>query len=123
MLINASVSETDLTANIAVSNSLLLKGGSAWLTAGNTIQFVPTSLVMYAANNSNNAIAAFAAGVPTMTADPIAGEGAYIFKIVNGLASTDVYYGMLKVTSVLPGVSVTFEYRIGNLYAHLAVIQ
>lgn len=123
MLINASVSESDLTANIAVSNSLLLKGGSAWLAAGNSIQFVPTTLAMYAANNSNNAIAAFAAGVQATTADPITGEGVYIFKIVNGTADTDVYYGMLKITNVVPGVSVSFEYRIGNLYAHLSVVR
>jgi len=76
---------------------------------------------MYAANKSNDAIAAYSAGVPTSTADPIAGF--YIFKIVNGTALSDVYYGMLNVTSVIHGVSITFEYRIGNLYAHLSVIQ
>lgn len=123
LLINAALNESAATANIAVSSSLLLKGGSAWLTAGNSIQFVPTTLAMYTANSSNSAIAAYAAGIPTLTADPIAGAGVYIFKIVNGPAVTDVYYGMLKVTSVLPGVSVAFEYRIGNLYAHLTVIQ
>ena len=123
LLINAAVAENAATANIAVSGSLILKGGSAWLAAGKTIQFVPSTLAMYDANNSANTIAAFIAVVPAITADPIAGVGVYIFKIVNGPAVTDVYYGMMKMTSVLPGVSVTFEYRIGDQYAHLSVIQ
>jgi len=123
LLINADVAENDATAIIGVSGSLLIKGGSAWLAAGNTIGFVPTTLAMYTANNSTNAIAAYDAGVPVGSADPIAGEGCYIFKFVNGPNSEDVFYGMLKVTSVLTNTSVSFEYRIGNMYAHLAVIQ
>jgi hypothetical protein len=123
LLTNAAVAETAATASVAVSGSLILKGGSAWLAAGKTISFVPTTLAMYDANNSTTAIAAFIAGVPTATADPIAGAGVYIYKIVNGAAPTDVYYGLMKMTSVIPGVSVTFEYRIGNQYAHLSVIQ
>jgi hypothetical protein len=123
LLINGAVKANDPTAVLAVSSSLILQGGSAWLAAGNKIQFVPTTLAMYTENNSNDAIAAFNAGTPTTTADPIAGEGVYVFKFVNGSADTDVYYGMLKVTSVVPGVSATFEYRIGNLYAHLSVIK
>ena len=58
-----------------------------------------------------------------VAADPIAGEGVYIFKAITGTDPEDVYYGMLKVTSVIPKVSVTFEYRIGNMYAHLAVVK
>lgn len=123
LLTNAVVAENAATANIAVSGSLLLKGGSVWATGGKSISFVPSTLALYTANNSTAALTAFAAGVPTATADPIAGEGVYIFKIINGPNPTDVYYGMIKVISVLPGVSVAFEYRIGNLYAHLAVIQ
>ena len=123
LLINAAVAENAATANVAVSGSLILKGGSAWLAAGKTIQFVSSTLAMYDANNSTNTIAAFNAGVPAITADPFAGVGVYIFKIVNGPAVTDVYYGMMKMTSVLPGDSVTFEYRIGDQYAHLLVIQ
>ena len=124
LLTNAGVAFTAATANIGVSGSLILQGGSAWLAlAGRSIQFVPATLAMYDANNSANTIAAFNAGVPTTTADPIAGAGIYIFKIVNGPGVTDVYYGMMKMTSVLPGVSVTFEYRIGDQYAHLSVIQ
>lgn len=121
LLINASVKENDATAIIATSSTLLLQGGSTWLAAGNLIKFVSTTQALYVANKSNDAIAAYAAGVPTSTADPIVGF--YIFKIVNGPAVSDVYYGMLKVSSVIPGVSITFEYRIGNLYAHLSVIQ
>lgn len=120
LLRNAAVAENNANAIVAVSGSLILKGGSVWLAAGNTIAFVPTTAAMYTANNTTAAIAAFNAGVPTPTADPIAGEGVYIFKINMG---TNEFYGMLKVTSVIPGVSVTFEYRIGNMYAHLPLIS
>ncbi|NEW83406.1 MAG: hypothetical protein GZ094_13710 [Mariniphaga sp.] len=123
LLINAAVAENDATANIAVSGSLVLKGGSAWLAAGKTIEFVPTTAAMYDANNLTNTIAAFTAGTKTTTADPISGTGTFIFKIVNGTAVADVYYGLLKVTSVLPGVSTSFEYRIGDKYAHLSVVK
>jgi hypothetical protein len=120
LLKNTAVAENNANAVVAVAGSLILKGGSAWLAAGNTIAFVPTTTAMYTANNTTNTIAAFNAGVPTPTADPIAGQGVYIFKIVMG---TNTFYGMLKVTSVVPGVSVTFEYRIGNMYAHLPLIS
>ncbi len=123
LLINAAVAENAATANIAISGSLILKGGSAWLAAGNTIEFVPTTIAMYDANNLTNTIAAFTAGTKTVTADPISGAGAFICKIVNGPAATDVYYSLLKVTSVLPGVSISFEYRIGDKYAHLSVVK
>lgn len=123
LLINAAVAEDDATANVSVSGSLILKGGSKWLAAGHTIEFVPTTLAMYDANNSTNAIAAFNAGTKTTTADPITGAGVFIFKIVNGPTASDVYYGVMKMTSVLPGVSVSFEYRIGDRYAHLSVIK
>jgi hypothetical protein len=123
LLANSSVAENSSNAMVAVSGSLELEGGSAWLGAGNTIQFVPSTLAMYAANNSTDAIAAFDAGTKTTSADPIAGEGVYIFKVVNGPDPEDVYYGMMKMVSVTPGASVTFEYRIGDQYAHLLVVQ
>jgi len=123
LLINAAVPENDATANIAVSGSLILQGGSAWLAAGKTIEFVPSTAAMYDSNNSTNIIAAFNAGTKTTTADPITGVGVYIYKIVNGPGVADVYYGIMKMTSVLPGVSVSFEYRIGDKYAHLSVIK
>lgn len=123
LLTNTAVAESNaaasITANVS-SGSLVLQGGSAF--AG-TIEFVPSTLAKYTANKSDDAKADFAAGTPTATVDPIAGDGVYIFKIVNGTAPEDVYYGMMKITSVLPGVSVTFEYRIGDQYAHLLVIQ
>jgi hypothetical protein len=123
LLVNEAVAETDSKAMITLSNALQLKGGSQWLAAGNSIQFVPSTVAMYSANNSNQAIEAFEAGTPTATADPIAGDGVYIFKAVTGTDPDDVYYGMLKVTNVVPSISVTLEYRIGNMYAHLAVIK
>jgi len=123
LLKNAAVAEDNANATIAISGSLILKGGSAWLAAGNTIQFVPATAALYTANSTTAAIEAFNAGTPSATADPIAGEGIYIFKIVNGPNPENIIYGMIKVTSVVPGVSVTYEYRIGNLYAHLAVIS
>jgi len=123
LLVNEGVAENAATANIAVSGSLILKGGSAWLASGKTIEFVPSTAAMYDANNTTNVIAAFAAGTKTTTADPIGGGGFYIYKVVNGPSVSDVYYGILKVTNVVPGVSVTFEYRIGDKYAHLSVIK
>jgi hypothetical protein len=123
LLNNKAVAENDPNATIAVAGSLVLKGGSVWLASGKTIQFVPSTNAMYTANNTTDAIAAFNAGSPASTADPIAGEGVYIFKIVKGPNPSDVIYGMIKATSVLPGISVTIEYRIGNMYAHLVVIS
>lgn len=123
LLVNAAVAETDSKAMITLSDALQLKGGSQWLALGNTIQFVPSTSEMYSSNNSNDAIAAFEAGVKTATVDPISGEGIFIFKTITGSEVEDVYYGMLKVTNVIPKISVTFEYRIGNMYAHLAVVE
>lgn len=123
LLINAAVVSDNSMAMVAVEGSLMLKGGSAYLAAGRSIFFVPTSLAMYALNNSNTAIAAFESGTPTSTLDPIAGQGVYIFKAITGPNPADVYYGMILVTGVTPNQSVTFEYRIGNQYAHLSVIK
>lgn len=123
LLTNAAVAETDSKAMIALSDALSLQGGYAWLLAGNTIEFVSSTEAMYSANKSNDAIAAFEAGAKTAVADPVAGGGVYVFKAVTGTDPEDVYYGIIKVTSVVPNVSVTFEYRIGNRYAHLTVIK
>ena len=123
ILINSAVAENNANAHIAVLGSLILKGGSVWQTGGKSINFVPSTNAMYDANSTTSAIAAYNAGTPVATADPIAGAGVYIFKMVNGTAPADTYYGMIKVTSVLPGVSVTMEYRIGDQYAHLIVIK
>ncbi|MEX2234923.1 MAG: membrane lipoprotein lipid attachment site-containing protein [Cyclobacteriaceae bacterium] len=124
LLINTAVAENDPNAMLAISpGSLLLKGGSEWLAGGNTIEFVPSTNAMYTANDANGTIAAFEAGTPTTTADPIEGDGVFIFKVVNGPDPEDVYYGMIKVTSVIPGTSLTYENRIGDKYAHLLVIK
>lgn len=124
LIANTAVAEDAPNAMVAVSGSLNLKGGSAWLAAGNKIEFVPSTLAMYSANNSADAIAAFNSQLlKSTTADPIEGEGVFIFRMVNGPDPEDVYYGMMKMTKVTPGVSVEFEYRIGDKYAHLLVIK
>ena len=120
---NSAVAATNANAHVAVSGSLILQGGSGFLAAGKTIEFVPSTVAKYDVNNSDVTIADFNAGTPTTTADPISGTGVFIFKIVDGPNPSDIYYGMIKVVSVVPGVSVTLEYRIGNMYAHLAVIR
>jgi hypothetical protein len=116
---NSGVAETAGDAIIVATEALTLQGGSAWLAAGGKIEFVPSTSALYALNNSNDAIAAFEAGTKTTIAEPVAGEGIYIFKAVTGTAENQTYYGMIRVISVVPNTSVTFEYRIGNLYAHL----
>ena len=123
LLINNAVAEDDATAMVAVSGSLNVMGGSAWLAAGNIIEFVPGTAELYDINNSTNIIATFNDGVPAATADPIAGEGYYIFKAVTGTGSADTFYGMIKMQSVVPSESVSFEYKIGDQYAHLLVIE
>lgn len=123
LLTNTAVTENNAAASVVAdvsSGSLLLKAGSAFT---GTIEFVPTTLASFTANDAEQAKADFAAGTPTATADPIAGEGVYIFRIVNGPDPEDVYYGMIKVISVVPGSSVSLEYRIGDQYAHLSVIK
>ncbi len=123
LLVNAGVPENDPKAMIAISGSLIIKGGSAWLAAGKKIEFVATDAAMYDKNNSNDTKAAFDAGTPTTTADPIDGAGYYIYKAVTGNAAADTYYGMMKMTNVVPNTSVTLEYRIGDQYTHLSVIK
>jgi hypothetical protein len=123
LLVNEKVAKNDENAMLALSDDLMLKGGSTWLSKGNSIQFVPATALMYSINNSNDAIAAFEEGSPTETANPAAAEGVYIFKAVTGPNPEDIYYGMISITDVKPGSSVTFEYRIGNLYAQLTKIK
>jgi hypothetical protein len=84
------------------------------------VEFVPSTDAKYTDNKSEVAKADFAAGTPSSKADPSWGEGVYIFKIVKG---ADTFYGMLKVIGVVPNQSVTLDYKIGDLYSHLAVIQ
>ena len=63
------------------------------------------------------------AGIPVTSIDPSSGTGVYVFKLVNGGSPSDVLWGMVKVNKITPASSIEFEYRIGNLYDHLAVIQ
>lgn len=124
ILINAPVTATDANAILAIDGgSLIIHGGSAWEVGGKGITFVPSTNAMYEKNSTTDAIAEFEAGSAVSNADPIMGSGVYTFKVINGQNPEDIYYGMIKITNVVPGVSVTLEYRIGNLYAHLAVIQ
>lgn len=123
LLNNSAVAEDDPTAMIAISGSLLLKGGSAWIADGNTIEFVAADATLYDKNNSTNIIAAFNAGTPSTEADPISGAGYYIYKAVTGTNNADTFYGMIMMTNVVPNSSVSFEYRIGDQYAHLGVIE
>ncbi len=123
LLVNASVAEDDASAMIAVSGSLLIQGGSQWLADGNTIEFVSSTALLYDKNNLTNIIVAFNDGTPSVSADPIGGEGFYIYKAVTGTDTADTFYGMLKMTNVVPNTSVSFEYRIGDQYAHLSIIE
>ena len=123
LLVNEKVAESDEKAMLVLSNDMMLQGGSKWLEKGNTIKFVPSTDLMYSKNNSNDAIAAFNVGTPTDTANPATNEGVYIFEVKTGPEPEDIYYGMISIIEVKPGSSVTFEYRIGNLYAQLAKIQ
>lgn len=123
LLNNAAVAETAPAATIAAalsSGSLVLQAGSGFT---GTIEFVPSTEAAFTANKAADAKADFAAGTPSATADPAAGEGVYIYKLVNGPNPEDVYYGMLMVTNVVPGSSVTLTYRIGDQYAHLSAIE
>ena len=124
LLVNGGLAANDANAIMAIDGgSLTLHGGSAWAVGGKNISFVRSTLAMYIQNNPNNAITAFMAGTSSATADPTLGEGVYIFKIINGPNPSDIFYGMIKIVSVVPGVSISYEYRIGNMYTQLSLIQ
>ena len=124
LLINGALPATDGNAIIAIDGgSLTIHGGSAWAMGGKSISFVPSTKALYDQNNPATAMAAFMSGTPIATAEPALGEGVYIFKIVNGPNPSDIYYGVLKVTTLVPGTSISYEYRIGNTYNQLSVIH
>lgn len=124
MLINVAVTAGDAMAMMAIDGgSLTIHGGAAWAVAGNGISFVPSTLSSYNENNSDKIIAAFMAGTPTDTADPTLGEGVYIFKIVNGPTAANIFYGIIKIINLVPGSAINYEYRIGNLYTQISVLQ
>ena len=120
VLNNGTVKATDTLAILAIDAvSLQIHAGSA-LQAATTISFVPSTSSVYSANNSDAIIALFDAGTASATVDPIAGVPINIFKIVDG---ANTYYGILKIASVVPGTSVSYEYKIGNTYAQLAILK
>ncbi|GEO10265.1 hypothetical protein SAE01_27610 [Segetibacter aerophilus] len=124
VLVNGALSATNANAILAVDpGTLMLHGGANWAVGGKSISFVPSTLANYATNSPTSAIAAYMAGIPTATANPSSGEGVYVFKIVNGPNPTNVFYGILKIISIVPNVSVSYEYRIGNTYAQLSSIK
>ena len=122
LLVNAAVAEDDPMAMVAISGSLLIQGGSGYITSGKMIEFVPGTATLYDVNNATNIKETYNNGTPTTSADPVAGEY-FIFKAVVGTNPEDVFYGMIKLKSVTPGSSVSFEYKIGDQYAHLLVIE
>lgn len=128
LLLNKGVAVTDTTGHLQISASgpLTLEGGAAWLAKDpvkHIIEFVPTTLATYTANNSTATIAEFAAGTPTTSANPT-GSPAYIYRMVLGPLPTDVFYGLMKMGAAnATDGTVTIEFRIGNQYAHLAVIK
>lgn len=123
IIINTSVPSGDPNAIILVDgDSLTIKEGTTWGSAGKSISFVPSTVDLYNKNNSSDAISAFNSGTAVSQFDPSQGSGVCVFKIVNGTASSDVY-GMMKIIKIVPGVSVDYEYRIGNAYQHLSFIK
>lgn len=124
LLVNGAVPSSDPNAILAVdAGTLLMHGGVNWAVGGKSISFVASTLEDYATNSPTSAMATYMAGTPTATADPSLGEGVYCFKIVNGPNPADIYYGILKITNIVPGVSVGYEYRIGDQYRQLSSIQ
>jgi hypothetical protein len=110
---NASIGITNASLKIAASNS--------WAAvSGNSISFVPSTSALYTAGNAVDIQASYDAGTSTATIDPIAGVPFYIFKMVTG---GNTYYGILRITSVVPGTSVAYEYKIGSTYAQLAILK
>lgn len=121
LLTNAAVAANNanavIIAEVEPSGQLMLKAGPAYT---GTITFVPTTDAKYTDNKSDIAKADYAAGTPEPKVDPAQGVGVYVFRIVDG---TNTIFGMLKVTGIIPNKSVAFDYKIGDQYAHLAVIK
>ena len=117
---NSTVKATDSLAILSIKDaSLQIKGGDS-LRATTTISFVPSTSALYAAGNAVDIQAAFDAGTSSTMIDPIAGVPVYIFKIVD---ASGTYYGILSITSVVPGTSVAYAYKIGSTYAQLAILK
>ncbi|CAL1520127.1 hypothetical protein [Chitinophaga sp. MM2321] len=119
-----AVTADDANAMLAVSgSSLAIKGGAQWETGGKSVTFVPSTPELYSKDNAKETMDAFNAGAPVSSADPAAGTGVYIFKLVNGPAAADTWYGIMKVVKVVPGASLDIEYRIGYTYEQLSQME
>jgi hypothetical protein len=124
LLVNGAMPAAGANAILAIdAGTLMMHGGVNWAVGGKSISFVASTLADYATNSPTSAMATYMAGTPTATANPSFGEGVYVFKIVNGPNPTDIFYGILKITSIVPNVSVSYEYRIGSTYVQLAMIK
>lgn len=124
LLVNGALSATDANAILTLdAGTLMMQGGVNWAVGGKSISFVASTLADYETNSPTSAMATFMAGTPTATANSSFGEGVYVFKIINGPNPTDIFYGILKITNIVPNVSVGYEYRIGNTYVQLASIK
>lgn len=123
MLDNSAVaaSTSDKAIIGVTAASLQISAGAAWAAvSGNSISFVPSTSALYAAGNAVDIQAAFDAGTSSAMIDPIAGVPVNIFKIVD---ASGTYYGILSITSVVPGTSVAYAYKIGSTYAQLAILK
>jgi len=121
MLSNSTVaaSTSDRAILGITSSSLQITRGTA-LKASTKISFVPSTSSIYNTGNARDIQAVFDAGTASAIIDPIAGVPVYAFKIEDG---ADIYYGIFRITSVVPGTSVAYEYKIGSTYAQLLVLR
>ncbi len=124
LLNGTAVAATNANGVITIgTNPLSIKQGAAWATGGKSISFVPSTVNTYNLNNLTTAKNEYTLGTPVTTIDPSSGSGVYVFKLVIGGSPSDILWGMIKVNKITPASSIEFEYRIGNLYDHFAVIQ
>jgi hypothetical protein len=66
---------------------------------------------------------AYNSGTPTAVADLGDENGTFIFKMVNGPQPSDIFYGMINITKIVPGISVDYEYRVGTSYSHWVIFK
>lgn len=122
LLKNAKVAANNVNAIVTMNAEYHLEAGAEWAVGDNEISFVPATSALYNANDFDDVIAAYEDGTAVAAADLLDGAGVYIFKIVQGADPADTVYGMIRPTSVVPGHSVSYQYRIGNMYAHIAIL-
>lgn len=120
--VQASNNKAVLTINTNNDGALVLKGGAAWTSAGNSISFVASDQAMYSNNNPKDAKQAYNAGSAKSEVALGSGSKVFIFKI-NSSQSSVPYYGVLNISNISIGESVMFSYRIGNLYEQLPTLD